>query len=366
MENGETNEPPSRGVGRTARVRRDTTPRDCDHVGKPHQHGTRAAYVSDRCGCILCRTANSRAEQVRTAAMALGRWQPFVDAQPVHDHLLRIRDEGLGIRRIAELSGVHRSTIQRLLTKPSRPQRVRPETAERLLSVRCEAVEVSPRRQIDAEDTSDRLRTLIAAGHTVAELAQALGKSSSNLRRTMRRGAVTVKTAASVEALYRRLTANPMNHQREPNRDPHGHSRGQIRLSQPPSASGCLMHNCAPSGWPTDRSSIPTGAHHAAMPYLKTSSSACRGFPDIALRLNQPMPHKPGPGRPSKGARDQFSVRPAVEVGDVLREKARAAGMFPAEYCAFVLCEAMGMPEYAPTPSLISADQPSLPLSKSA
>jgi hypothetical protein len=78
------------------------------------------------------------------------------------------------------------------------------------------------------------------------------------------------------------------------------------------------------------------------------------------------MAHKPGPGRPSKGDRDQFSVRPAREVGRVLRERARAAGMFPAEYCATILCEAMGMPEYAPTPSLPDDEQPALPLSKSA
>ena len=64
--------------------------------------------------------------------------------------------------------------------------------------------------------------------------------------------------------------------------------------------------------------------------------------------------------------RDQFSVRPAVEVGEVLRQRASAAGMYPAEYCAAVLCEAMGMSEYAPTPSLADSDQPALPLSKSA
>jgi len=86
----------------------------------------------------------------------------------------------------------------------------------------------------------------------------------------------------------------------------------------------------------------------------------------MAYRLDRVMPYKPGPGRPSKGARDQFSVRPAVEVGEVLREKARAAGMYPGEYCAAVLCEAMGMPEFAPAPSLADSGQPSLPLSKSA
>lgn len=78
------------------------------------------------------------------------------------------------------------------------------------------------------------------------------------------------------------------------------------------------------------------------------------------------MAHKPGPGRPSKGARDQFSVRPAVEVGLVLRQRAFEAGMFPAEYAAALLCESLGMSEYAPSPSLIDPDQRELPLDKTA
>lgn len=78
------------------------------------------------------------------------------------------------------------------------------------------------------------------------------------------------------------------------------------------------------------------------------------------------MAHKPGPGRPSKGARDQFSVRPAVEVGLVLRQRAFEAGMFPAEYAAALLCESLGMSEYAPAPSLIDPDQRELPLDKTA
>lgn len=96
-------------------------------------------------------------------------------------------------------------------------------------------------------------------------------------------------------------------------------------------------------------------------PYQE-SLSACRASPSVLIRFNLGMAHKPGPGRPSKGARDQFSVRPAVEVGLVLRQRAFEAGMYPAEYAAALLCEAMGMPEYAPAPSLIDPEQRELPL----
>lgn len=53
--------------------RRDSVRRDCEHPGTPHLHGTRRAYVSDRCGCTRCRAANRATDQRRTAAIAHGR-----------------------------------------------------------------------------------------------------------------------------------------------------------------------------------------------------------------------------------------------------------------------------------------------------
>ncbi|BDZ44050.1 hypothetical protein GCM10025865_33490 (plasmid) [Paraoerskovia sediminicola] len=63
-----------------------------------------------------------------------------------------------------------------------------------------------------------------------------------------------------------------------------------------------------------------------------------------------------GPGRPgrkSKGDRDQFITRTARPVGDVLRERAEAAGLTYSDYIANVLAAHVGLPELAP-----SADAP--------
>jgi hypothetical protein len=73
------------GSDGAAMASRDKTGRDCRHIGFPHVHGTRAAYVSDRCGCTLCRAANRAAEQHRTTAKRLSRWEPYVDAEPTRD-----------------------------------------------------------------------------------------------------------------------------------------------------------------------------------------------------------------------------------------------------------------------------------------
>ena len=138
-----------------AQSRRDMIRRDCAHPGTPHVHGTRAAYVSDRCGCTRCRAANRAAEQRRTTAIALGRWAPYVDSQPARDQLLMIRKDGLGVDRMAQLSGVPRSTIKRMLNSnpAARPKRIRSNTARRLLALQGTAERVSPRRQVDSEST---------------------------------------------------------------------------------------------------------------------------------------------------------------------------------------------------------------------
>jgi hypothetical protein len=72
------------------------------------------------------------------------------------------------------------------------------------------------------------------------------------------------------------------------------------------------------------------------------------------------MGHRPGPGRKSKGDRDNFAVKPMRPVGDVIRSNADRLGMTYGEYCAAILSTALGMPEYAPQP--MTVEQQELPL----
>jgi hypothetical protein len=71
------------------------------------------------------------------------------------------------------------------------------------------------------------------------------------------------------------------------------------------------------------------------------------------------MSVRPGPGRKSKGDRDNFAVKPMRPVGDVIRANADRLGMTYGEYCAALLSTALGMPEYAPRP--ITDEQQELP-----
>lgn len=72
-----------------------------------------------------------------------------------------------------------------------------------------------------------------------------------------------------------------------------------------------------------------------------------------------------GPGRPSKGARDVFAVRPMQPVGDVIRANADALDMSYSDYISAILANALNMPEHAPTPPH-AQDQLPLPLNRSA
>jgi hypothetical protein len=188
---------------------RDTVRRDCGHPGSPHAHGTRAAYVSDRCGCTRCRAANRAADEHRTAAIAVGRWDPYAAAQPVREHLEHLRQQGLGIERIAQLSNVSKGTVRRLLSYPldpeAPPHRTRAVTARRLLALTLATANGSPRRLVAADATRERIDALTAAGHSLTELARRIGKTPESLRRSLSRRSVTVQTAMSVEALYESL-----------------------------------------------------------------------------------------------------------------------------------------------------------------
>jgi hypothetical protein len=85
--------------------------RQCTHPQARHRHGTRAAYVRDRCRCPDCTAANTAASHTATRERIYGRWQPYLDAGPsastsplyVEAELLDFAGEasGIGLRVVA-------------------------------------------------------------------------------------------------------------------------------------------------------------------------------------------------------------------------------------------------------------------------
>ncbi|MFD2093354.1 helix-turn-helix domain containing protein [Blastococcus deserti] len=179
--------------------------RECSHLQARHRHGTRAAYVKDRCRCTDCTAANTAASRERI----YGRWQPYVDAGPVRQHIAALRAAGIGVERIAQLAGISVSHI-RALAQHGRgdspgTQKVRPSTATRVLSIGIDDLNRAPHSRVDATGTRRRLQALVAIGWPTELLAAQLGRRPTSLRRSMTSQSVTARTAHEVATLYERL-----------------------------------------------------------------------------------------------------------------------------------------------------------------
>ena len=191
--------------------------RDCQHVRVRHEHGTRAAYVRDRCGCGPCTAANTAAERRRSTAIAYGTWNGLVDAAEVRAHVQSLREQGLSLKRIAQLSGVGQGTVNALVYgEPARGRppltQVRPGTQRRLLTVRFQAAAVPAGRRVDATGTRRRLQALATLGWSVASLAARSDLALRTLRRALTSTTVTAETARAVARLYDQLRAEPAPH----------------------------------------------------------------------------------------------------------------------------------------------------------
>lgn len=184
--------------------------RDCQHLGSPHQHGTRDAYVLDICRCGECRQANAAVERERRREIAYGRWQPFVDAEPTRQHLRALSERGIGLRRAAQLSGVPYTTLAQLVhgasSTGSRPSRqIRQDTASNVLALSLDGVTPAAGARVEATGTRRRIHALVAIGWTIKAIADLLGRDVASVRHTLRRDSVTAATAAATAELYERL-----------------------------------------------------------------------------------------------------------------------------------------------------------------
>jgi hypothetical protein len=170
---------------RRAERRQARVKRECTHPQARHRHGTRAAYVKDRCRCPDCTAANTAASRTVARERIYGRWHPYVDAAPVREHIAGLRAAGIGVERIAHLAGLSVSHIRQLAEhgRDGLPatQRVRPNTATRVLSIDVGDPSRAPRSRIDATGTRRRLQALVAIGWTAELLGVELGRRPNSL-----------------------------------------------------------------------------------------------------------------------------------------------------------------------------------------
>lgn len=212
----------------TARESADGPTMPCTHPRAHHPHGTRARYTLDRCHCRDCRQANRSAERDRQRQIAYGRWQPYVDAGPTRSHIAQLREQGVGLKRLATLSGVSHGSLSQLVygcpvrgRGPSR--RIRPDSAAKILAVAGTLDDLGSRVGVDATGTHRRLQALVARGWSMARLARQLGVDPTNLPAMMRRAHVSAGIARAVEDVYEIMWNTP---------PPEGDHRSRIAASR--------------------------------------------------------------------------------------------------------------------------------------
>ncbi len=302
--------------------------RECAHSGGPHRHGTRTAYVKDRCRCPGCRGANSAASRAAYRDRTLGRPPLLIDAAPARAHIGALRAAGIGVNQIARLTGLAPSHIRDVGHHESSgaapTRRIRPDTATRLLAITATDTNRAPGSHVTATGTRRRLHALVATGWTPARLATELGRDTANLRRSMTSTQVTARTATQVADLYERLwnTAPPHAtdteraaiqtarglaarhgwsppmawddidtdpHPRQPAKERHaaqlGEDLDEIAIERAVTGDGIRLKNLTPA------------EQHEAVRRLTARGKSCATSP-----TSSPPPRAPSPGAEDQGA----------------------------------------------------------------
>lgn len=197
-----------RGLARDAAV--DRTPKTCLHKVARHKHGTYEAYTLDRCRCVPCAVACAEYNADLARRKAYGR-SPLVDAEPVRQHVRALTEAGMGLKRVAAVSGVSHGALTRLIyghprgdgTRRPPSRRVTRATAEALLAVRMpDVTDLGATVVVDSTGTRRRLEALTALGWSVQRLADEHGLDRQGMDRALSGQPVQASTARAVRSMY--------------------------------------------------------------------------------------------------------------------------------------------------------------------
>jgi len=195
------------------------------------EHGTRAKYVVEKCRCEPCTNANrtyarQRDRQARRVSYGFDEPNPaFIDATEAREHLLWLSSVGVGKRRVAELTGVSLSAIDKL--RQGNRTKCRPETAAKILAVGRSRT--SDGAFIDAKKTWRLIDDLLKHGWTKQAIAKAIGSKAQRPALQLQPNKVTARNARAIEQLHetallrvlqdRRLKAEARSYYRQGERE---------------------------------------------------------------------------------------------------------------------------------------------------
>lgn len=197
------------------RLEREGVERECFHERASHQHGTRTAYILDRCRCRECTEVNRAVEVKRKKQIAFGRYDTGrIDSSPTRAHITMLGEQGVSLKRLASLTGVSTATLGKIIYGVPKDGRgpssgVLYETAEKILAVKPTLQNRARGALADATGARRRVQALVAIGYSLSEVGRHLSILPSNFGWVRQGDQVSVRTVLAVIDLYERLWNKP-------------------------------------------------------------------------------------------------------------------------------------------------------------
>lgn len=169
-------------------------------------HGSLSRHKYHGCKCETCYEGYRSYQRSRHRRRGYGTWEPFVDAEPIRQHLLKLKGHGISYIQVAEIAGLYPPTVGGFLyaLNANRPRKKRAtrEVAEKILAV---TVEQGTPRLVDSIGTARRLHALARLGWPMKTLGPHIGVNPATVNRLALQEKVHADTAKAVEACYEQL-----------------------------------------------------------------------------------------------------------------------------------------------------------------
>ncbi|QOT19597.1 hypothetical protein HMI59_23530 (plasmid) [Paenarthrobacter sp. YJN-5] len=187
----------------------------CDCTKASHEHGTRDMYGYHKCRCIPCGTANR--EYYRSTAH-LTRTRKWADAELARKRIFQLREAGLTMEAMADLSTVNIANLHYILRGPGgrTVKRVLTSTLDALNAISYKDIagwELTGDTRVDG--TVPRLQTMAlqAAGWCPEDLSELSGVGRQTFNKLLRGFGTTEEMRRRIDSLYTglRRTAPPQD-----------------------------------------------------------------------------------------------------------------------------------------------------------
>lgn len=177
-------------------------------------HGTLSRYKHHGCKCETCRASYCAWQRNRYRRRGYGTWQPFVDAEPIRQHITALHTVGMSYASIAKAADMHEATvtgfIYALSARDPRKEKATPNIAARILAVTADPMLSG---WVNATGTRRRIQALAANGWPMGALAASIKVNTSTVNRLTRQQHVYATTARAVASTYNKYaTTSPQDH----------------------------------------------------------------------------------------------------------------------------------------------------------